>query len=361
MILRNTAEEALTPIIIYNDHLGGLEYIWPLLEERFRQTGHRRPIIFKEYDCYKELPGSDGDLYTYDAIVLSALKDKGFFRSLPKSVSLGHVFPWVIEKTKIRQRSYGAPFMLCSNALICRRKDDLHVRNIMELDERIAIPMRSMVMFYFVQAVCENLSLKKSFRVMEHLLELIGGREALAGSGSDDYDGFNRFERGECRYLLGFTEDLHDLKKGDYTVSFANFSCHEEIRRPRFLADFISLGKHVPKDKLQDCLDLIRILTSEEFVFELCTHDGSLQYLLPADRQVFLRLAEDNDLYGQLFEQLDFAENSVLRYGRSFYENFYRQRDILLQLLWEKAGWRLPFEEKGRIWLAAHHLKQKKA
>ncbi len=251
--------------------------------------------------------------------------------------------------------------MLCSNALICRRKDDLHVRNIMEIDERIAIPIRSMVMFYFVQAVCENLSLKKSFRVMEHLLELIGGRDALAGSGSDDYDGINRFERGECRYLLGFTEDLYELKNGDYTVSFANFSCHDEIRRPRFLADFVSLGKHVPKDKLPDCLDLIRILTSEEFIFELCTYGDSLRYLLPADRCVFLRLSESNALYGLLFEQLDSAENNVLRYGRSFYENFYKQRDILLQLLWEKAGWRLPFEEKGRIWLAARHTGRKKA
>ena len=32
MILRKTDEEELSPIIIYNDHLGGLEYIWPLLK-----------------------------------------------------------------------------------------------------------------------------------------------------------------------------------------------------------------------------------------------------------------------------------------------------------------------------------------
>ncbi len=53
MILRKTDEEELSPIIIYNDHLGGLEYIWSLLEKRFRQAGHRRPLIFKEYDCYR--------------------------------------------------------------------------------------------------------------------------------------------------------------------------------------------------------------------------------------------------------------------------------------------------------------------
>ena len=82
-----TASEELSPIIFYYDEIDGMEYLWPRLVERFRQAGHARPILFKEYDCYKELPGTDGDLYTYDAIVLSALVDKGFLRTLPKSVS----------------------------------------------------------------------------------------------------------------------------------------------------------------------------------------------------------------------------------------------------------------------------------
>ncbi len=332
--------EELAPIIFYYDELDGMEYLWPRLEERFRQTGYARPILFREYDCYKELPGTDGDLYTYDAIVLSALVDKGFLRPLPKSVSCERVFPWVMEKSRVRQRSYGVPFMLCANALICRRKDDLHVHNIMELHESIAIPLRSMLMFYFVQAVCETRSLKKSFRVMEHLLDLIGGRDFLKKSGSDDYDGVNRFNQEECRYLLSFTEYLYDLKQDDYTVSFVNFSDKVEASRPRFLADFISIGKHIQKEKLQDCLDLIDIMTSEEFVFEMCVPDGELQYLLPADRHVFRRLAETDAVYEQLFDKVDSEGNGVLRYGRYYYEDFYSKRDILLQLLWERAGWR---------------------
>ena len=336
----NTGSEELSPIIFYYDEIDGMEYLWPRLTERFRQTGHARPIIFREYDCYKELPGTDGDLYTYDAIVLSALVDKGFLRTLPRSVSCDRVFPWIMEKSRIRQRSYGAPFMLCSNALICRQKDDLHVSNIMEIHENVAIPLRSMLMFYFVQAVCENLNLKKSIRVMEHLLDLIGGKDFLEQSGMDDYNGIERFDREECRYLLSFTEFLYDLKKDDYAVSFVNFSDKEESKRPRFLTDFISLGKHVPKEKLRDCLDLIEIMISEEFVFEMCVPDGDLQYLLPADRCVFRRLAEIDAVYRSLFDKVDSEENGVLRYGKRFYENFYSRRDILLQFLWEKARWK---------------------
>ena len=335
--------EERSPIIFYYDELDGLEYLWPRLEERFRQTGHTRQILFREYDSYKEMPGTDGDLYTYDAIALSALVDKGFFRSLPKTVSCRSVFPWIMEKSRIRQRSYGVPFMLCANVLICRQKDYTPVHNIMELNENVAIPLRSMLMFYFVQAVCENLSLKKSIRVMDHLLDLIGGRDILEKSGMTDYDGINRFSRGECRYLLSVTEylyDLNNLDKDDYAVSFINFSDKEESSRPRFMADFISIGKHIQKEKLQDCLDLIEILISEEFIYELCVPDGELQYLLPADRRVFRRLAETNAVYGNLLDKVDSEENGVLRYGRHFYETFYSKRDILLQLLWERAGWR---------------------
>ena len=250
-----TENEELSPIIFYYDELDGLEYLWPRLEERFHQTGHKRRLLFREYDSYKELPGTDDDLYTYDAIVLSALVDKGFFRSLPKTVTCRSVFPWIMEKSKIRRRSYGVLFMLCANVLICRQKDDLHIHNIMELHENAAIPLRSMLMFYFTQAVCENLSLKKSVHVMEHLLDLIGGRDFLEKSGMTDYDGVNRFNRGECRYLLSFTEYLYDLKKDDYAVSFINFSDKDESSRPRFMADFISIGKNTQKEKLQDCLD----------------------------------------------------------------------------------------------------------
>ena len=123
-------------------------------------------------------------------------------------------------------------------------------------------------------------------------------------------------------------------------VSFINFSDKDKSSRPRFMADFISIGKNTQKEKLQDCLDLIDILISEEFIYELCVPDSELQYLLPADRRVFQRLAEIDAVYEQLFDKVNSEENGVLRYGKRFYETFYSKRDILLQLLWERAGWR---------------------
>ena len=91
---------------------------------------------------------------------------------------------------------------------------------------------------------------------------------------------------------------------------------------------------------MHDCLDLIQILISEQFVYETCVPDGRLEYLLPADRHVFQRLAEYDSLYESLYSQVDSEENGILRYGKRFYEDFYTKRDLLLQLLWERAGWK---------------------
>ena len=72
---------------------------------------------------------------------------------------------------------------------------------------------------------------------------------------------------------------------------------------------------------------------------ELPGTDGDLLYMLPADMAVFRRLAQADDIYAHLYGLLDSGENGILRYGKRFYENFYRRRDLLLQLLWKKAGW----------------------
>ena len=66
-----------------------------LLKKKFRQSGHERELEFRFWDCYKELPGQDGDIYIYDGMVLSALADQGYIRRLPDIIDTGNVFEWV--------------------------------------------------------------------------------------------------------------------------------------------------------------------------------------------------------------------------------------------------------------------------
>lgn len=159
--------EKLSPIKFYYFNMTGTESFVTLLEKRFRESGHSRAIVFKEWNSYKELPGTDADLLLYDGIVMSVLVDKGFLEPVPKDISAGDVFPWVADKSMVRRKRYGLPVMLCANSLICRKQDDRNICSIMELDENTAIPMRSMLMFYFLQTILTNLNLRKSMEVLE--------------------------------------------------------------------------------------------------------------------------------------------------------------------------------------------------
>ena len=101
--------ETLSPIIFYYFDINGTDAFIRMLEERFRQTGSRRPIVFREWDCYETLPGEDGDLFAYDGVVLSALASKGLLMPLSDEVTADGVFPWVLEKASTGTRPSAFP------------------------------------------------------------------------------------------------------------------------------------------------------------------------------------------------------------------------------------------------------------
>ena len=76
-------------------------------------------------------------------------------------------------------------------------------------------------------------------------------------------------------------------------------------------------------------------MADPEFAFALCLQEGKLQYMLPACRSVYPRLAALDPLYDQLYEMLLPEENGVFRYGPEFYEDFYDIGDDMLAKLME--------------------------
>ena len=326
----------VSPIVIYYYYdLTDTDHFCRKLEQWFRASGHTRRIEFKNWNCYKTLPGRDGDIFIYDAIALSALVEKGYLHRLPEIINTDDMFSWTIDKSKVRKKTYGIPLMICANALICRREDDLGISNIMELHENVAMPMQTMLMYYFLQAFCNFQNKPMGYKLLKHLADLTGSRKSLDKTTLDDYDGINRFNRGECRYFLGFTESLRLFNPGDYVVRFANFSDSKEDQMPLFMVDYASLGNHVREEKLLDCLDLLEIMTDPQFIYDLCAQDGKLQYMLPACKSVYHRLAQLDPLYARLYEALLPEENGVFRYGAHFYEVFYKKSSDILKSLME--------------------------
>ena len=60
-----------SPIIIYYYFdLSDTEAFCAKLEAWFRDSGHTRPLEFRSWNCYNQMPGYDGDIYSFFATSL---------------------------------------------------------------------------------------------------------------------------------------------------------------------------------------------------------------------------------------------------------------------------------------------------
>ena len=303
------------------------------LERRFRESGHNRPIEFHSWNCYNDAPPEGGDIYCYDGLALSGLVHDGYIRQLPDIIDTTKMFDWILDRSRIHNKIYGIPFLTCAAVLICRDGEAKQIRNIYELPNSVAAPMQSMINNYYAYALCNFQSrkedLKKALLYFKNLL----GEEDYEKSRFSQYDGIERFNKGEVKYLLGFTEDLRNLKPARYKVQMVNFSDGEKDEMPLLPTDFASIGKHVEGEKLLDCIDLLEMLSSSDFIYDICTANGKLQYMLPTDRTLYPRLAELDPIYNDFYELVNDENNGILRYGKEFFRDYLKLEEELIKML----------------------------
>jgi hypothetical protein len=333
MMSDKAATGTIDPLIVYcYRQISDAPVFSNMVSDRFRRTGHERAIEFRFWDCYKQLPGRDGDLYIYDGMVLSALADKGFIRRLPDIIDTSKVFEWVLNGSRFRKQIFGIPFTLCSNVLIYRKNRYIPIDS---LDVgQLATPMKSMIGEYYVFSYFNSPYRDEgSLRTLKRLRALIGGREAYGRSRFSDYDGIERFIHGDCTALLGFTEVLQYLPPDEYIVLPANISDSVRAELPFQYVNYVSIVSGSSGERLLDCLDIIEIITEEGFFTDYCTANGQLRYLLPANMRLYAGLTAINNLYAQLYSIVSYENNCVLRYGKHFYEEFPRKTAELHALL----------------------------
>lgn len=298
-----------------------------LLEKQFRATGHDRPIEFRPWDCYTEEPGRDGDLFAYDGVVLSTLVNRGFLHRLPDVIDVSDVFDWIHSGSRVRGQLYGVPFMVCGSFLISRGGGNgaphSAAVNVRDLNVGITTTLLDEIAPYlYIMAFCHDQGNHGRY------LESVRHLESLLTTGYADTEeklkmNIERFMRGDCAYLLAFSEDLRYLEPGDYDVNTLNFSDRAVNDLPLLFCDYISMGVHVSGEKLLDCLDLMETVVDGGFLRDVCTAREKLQYMLPAVKSVYPKLAERDPLYGKLYRIVSDPDNCVMRYAKDFYTDFH--------------------------------------
>lgn len=325
-----------SPIIFYYYFdLTDTNVFCDLIKERFLKSGHNREIEFREWDCYNVPPKRDGDIYCYDALALTTLVDEGYIRPLPDIIDTSNIFEWVLERSTIKRKIYGVPLMSCASVLISRSDEPTKIKNIYDLPPGLAAPMKSMILNFYLYAFCSFQNRKDEIMKAMKQLKKVIGEEGYKKSRFAVYDGIERFKKGECRYILGFTEDLRNLEPGSYNVELLNCSDSDVNEMPFFMMDYASVGKNVSVDKLLDCIDILEIMADSDFVYDVCTANGKLQYMLPANKTIYPRLAELDSIYNKFYEMINNEDNCLLRFGKHYYGEHEKMEEEILRMLEE--------------------------
>ena len=325
-------EEDQSPIIFYYlEELVHRDVFCKLLAQRFRERGHERKIEFRLWDCYGNEPGRDGDLFAYDGMVMSALVKKGFLHQLPDIIDISGVFDWIYSGSRVRGQVYGIPFMLCGSFLICHRRDYIPFRNAYDLRGGLTTTLCDAILPYlYLYAFCNyQEGDQRALEAVSRFYQMNGGEKVFNRTNTLE-ENLRRFIDGECRYLLGFSEDIRYLPPDDYAVEPINVSDNARNEMPFLFCDYISMGSKVAGEKLLDCLDLMEIMVDPDFVFDICMATGKPQYMIPADRRVYPRLMEIAPVYQDLYQIVSNPENLVMRYGEDFYTDFPRFKEELV-------------------------------
>lgn len=333
-----------SPIEFFEYHdLTNIGFFEELLTEHFRASGHNREIRFHPWDCYDGVPKEKGDLYCYDSFVYSALCSREMFQEIPTAVHENGIFEWMLDSTLFRRKRMGIPFLSCSIFLICREENAGNTENIYDLKGKLSTPLKSLMENYYLMALCdtetrseydseEHLFSGVATAVVKQLKRLLGSEEAFQKSKYSDYEGYSQFLNGETDYFLGFSEFLRLFGNEHYVIKQLPLSRGQE-KMPLYQEDLLSIARDVSGSKLRDCIDLVNIMLSPQFQWELCRMNGDVQYMLPANEKAFASLAEEYPLYQTLLQLTSDDRNKTLRFGTDFYEAIPQIRKALYEAL----------------------------
>ena len=330
--------ENTDPIVFYLYNAFNSEEVRQLLIDKFRSSGHCRRIDFIDWDCLNEKPPRGGDLYIFDSVVLSHMCANSYIRKMPEINDKEGIFQWALDTTKYKNANYGVSLMLCADVIISTRQKDKGTANILELDGKVAVPMKSLVSNYYLgykinmdQTAEKNA--KSAAAAMEKMCRMIGGASELPKARVSKNYGIAEFDRGEVDHYVGFTEALRFFHPDDYVVRKTRYSSQAGDEISFLYVNMIALGRDVREEKLLDCMDMMEIIASPEFEHALCRQGGRLNYMLPANEQAYPSLIEEDPIYTQLLEIAASPNNFAFRSGEDYYDTTEQMSDQLLQLL----------------------------
>lgn len=344
-----------------------ITYMEEVLTQYMAKISPEVTLNFVDWDCYMSVNPDNIDVLMYDALFTDALLQGGYLSPLdPSKYNTDDIMNFALEQTKLNNTCYGIPNLICAYFLIHYADDTevAQVENFYELYEVLGDAKRSpkpprkegflinfsdnYPYFYF-----ESLHDSKEYqqphqkapdysnphppaiRTLNDIIRMIGPRQAFQSDFSYWVQGqFKKaqwFNNGSGRAYYGYSEDLSSMPEiiDELDVKFISMS--DGPNHTMFYADLVSINASVTNEtKLSYCEEIVRILTSEEYLYEIGYNNGTPAYLLPSRNNVYQTLAQHYPMYNELKTALDNADKRISTYPAWILDSIWEGYDLLL-------------------------------
>ena len=309
-------------------------------------------LNFVAWSSYTDDPPQDLDVFVFDSVYLQRFVSKGLLLPLGRDQiqDADDILPFALDACAVDGTTYALPQLLCVDLVYTRPEDEqlAEAGSVHELYDVIGehtgdsvvqgtgeglladLSSRTSRACTYLQALLDEEGAYRQDFLLDEARELdsdalqsllllkdMGGSpEALDG----DWEGepcphARLFAQGTGRAFVGHSEAMCSMGAYADEVDFHLFSLSGGRDVPVLYADFVGVNASVSSDKRQLAIELANVLASSEVLVAAnrpSVEGENPQYLLPATKSAYERLAQEFDGYKRLERIAADPRNRVL-------------------------------------------------
>jgi thiamine pyridinylase len=311
-----------------------------VLEKQWKEIEPNISIEFVDWDCYVEQPRDDIDVFVFDATFFPSYFKEGALYPMGASIPDENEYPeWLQGPAKSNGAYYGIPQMVCMDTLFYR-SDDKAMENVHTMEDLYQVigprktekqlpdgdeglitdfsPVSGNPLKYYniLQDHYQELVPEKAMNAMDneslhYLKQWFTMTVKETGFYASDYE-FTRaewFAEGHGRALYAYPESFHEIARlgQGKNVEIKTISSCEHPDFATSYVDYVGISSHIAPNKVNAARKMAALLTSQNYMREVLWPENkneTPQYLLAARQDVMKELAEKDNIYRKIYDNL---------------------------------------------------------
>lgn len=335
-------------------YLPDVELFCELLVDMWAEIEPDIQLELRTWDAYGDSNPQGFDVLMYDALFTTYLVENNYVQAIELGdiEELEGIIPSALDGAYYEDQCYGIPNLMCSFFLIhwADDADIAQVNSFEELYEILSLRKENNTSdkedglitnfatdypFFYLDTLTdltgkpdvsgeilnfdepEPEAMEEIYRIQDMQADI----EDVLDPELGQYGGAVLFSEGYGSAIYGYSESMAYINNVVDRLAIRTISHCDGEDVPLFFADVVSLSSRVQDPiKRENCIKLMNLMTSEEFITKLSLGTGEAQYLLPARHAVYDTVEQVFPMYGRLYELVSDERNHIMRYDAGVYD-----------------------------------------